>query len=97
MHKLESVHKNTTQKILWDFEIKTNHPVLTRRSDVVLIKKKKRTCKPSGFCSSSKPPIENERKQKDRQLLGSCQRADKAVEHVGDGDIYCSRCRFKSS
>ena len=28
-----------------------------------------------GFCCSSKPQSENERKQKDRQIVGSCQRA----------------------
>ena len=31
-------------KILWDFEIKTDHLIPARRPDLVLINKKERTC-----------------------------------------------------
>ena len=40
MHKPESVLENETHNILWDFEIKTDHPILARR--LVLINKTKR-------------------------------------------------------
>ena len=40
----------------------------------------------SVFYSSSGLLIENKRKQKDRKIHGSCQRAEKAMEHEGDGD-----------
>ena len=39
MNKSENFHKNKTHKILWDFEIQTDYPVLTRREDLLLIKK----------------------------------------------------------
>ena len=44
MHKPESVLENETHKILWDFEIQTDHLITARRPDLVLINKKKRTC-----------------------------------------------------
>ena len=44
MHKPESVLKNETHKILWDFEIKTDHLIPAKRLDLVLINKKERTC-----------------------------------------------------
>ena len=40
MHKSESVLKNETHNILWDFEIKTDHLIPARRPDLVLINKK---------------------------------------------------------
>ena len=60
--------------------IQTDHPILARRPDLQLINKKKRTCQLIGFAISAEQR-ENERKQKDRQIFGSCQRAEKVVEH----------------
>ena len=46
MHKPESVEENETQKILRDFEIQTDHLILARRpNQVIIIKKQKNwTC-----------------------------------------------------
>ena len=44
VNKSESVLENETHKILWDFEIQTNHQIPARRLDLVLITKEKRTC-----------------------------------------------------
>ena len=41
MHKLESVQENEMHKILWDFEIQTDHLILARRPNVVMINKKR--------------------------------------------------------
>ena len=41
MHKPETVLKNETPKIHWDFEIQTNHLIPARRPDLVLYNKKK--------------------------------------------------------
>ena len=44
MHKLESVLENETHKIHWDFEIKTDHFISSKRLErVVIIKKKTKT------------------------------------------------------
>ena len=40
MHKPESVQKNQTHKILWDFEIQTENPILARRLDLKIKERK---------------------------------------------------------
>ena len=40
----------------------------------------------SGLCYSCKPHSENQRKQKERQVLRSCQRTKKAMEYESDSD-----------
>ena len=41
MHKAESVRENGSHKILWDFQIQTDHVISTRRPDFVIINKRK--------------------------------------------------------
>ena len=50
----------------------------------------------SGFCRSSGPQSQNKRKRKDKQIIGSYQRAEKTVEYHGDGDTNCRWCTWKS-
>ena len=42
MHKPESVMENEMHIILWYFEIQTDHLILARRPDPVIINKKKK-------------------------------------------------------
>ena len=55
MHKQESVLENDALKILWDFEIKTDHLISARRPELVLDYKKKkiRTCQIVDFAVSA--------------------------------------------
>ena len=69
MHKPEFVLESETDKILWDFEIQTDHLIPTKRPDLVIIKNK-RTCRRVDFCCFSGLQNENKRKRKDRQVLG---------------------------
>ena len=39
MHKPESVLENRTHEIFRDFEVQTDHQILARRPDLVLIKR----------------------------------------------------------
>ena len=41
MHKPEFLLKNATYKILWDFEMQTDHLITARRPDLVIANKKK--------------------------------------------------------
>ena len=41
MHKPESAQENETHKILWDFEIQTDHLVPARRPDFMMINTKR--------------------------------------------------------
>ena len=45
MHNPAPVLENDTRKLLWDFNIKTDHLIPTRRPDLIIINKKKRICK----------------------------------------------------
>ena len=49
MHKPESILENETHQILWNFDMKMNHLISVRRSDLVIINKKKRTGYREGF------------------------------------------------
>ena len=64
-------------KILWDSEIHIDPSIPARRSDLVLInKKKKKNLSSCEFCLSNGHQSENKRKWIDWQILGSCQRAE---------------------
>ena len=45
MHNPASVLENDTHKLLWDFDIHTDHLISARRPDLIIINKKKRICK----------------------------------------------------
>ena len=45
MHNPAPVLENDTHKLQWDFDIRTDHLISARRPDLIIIYKKKRTCK----------------------------------------------------
>ena len=45
MHNPESVLENETHKLIWDFDIQTDHLISAWQPDLVIINKKKRTCR----------------------------------------------------
>ena len=49
MHNTKSVLENETHKLLWDFGIQTDHLISARRPDLIIINKKKRTCRIMDF------------------------------------------------
>ena len=51
-HNPESVLEDRTHKLIWDFEIQTDHLILARRLDLIIKKKKKRTCRIVDFALS---------------------------------------------
>ena len=68
----------------------------SRPEDQTLINKKKKNMLSSEFCCSSRPKSKNKSKWLDRQILGSCLRAEKAVEHESDNDTNCRWCSWNS-
>ena len=42
MYKQESVQEDETHEVLWDLEIQTEHQILAKRPDPLLIIKKKK-------------------------------------------------------
>ena len=88
-HKSEAVLENEMHKFLWDFEIQTDHPIQARRPDLVLINEKKITCHLVDYAMSV-DHSESKENQKDVQISGPCQRAEKAVEYESDSNTNYS-------
>ena len=55
MHNPASVLENNTRKLLWDFNIQTDHQIPARRPDLIIINKKKRICKIVDFAVPADP------------------------------------------
>ena len=60
----DSVLENEDYKILWDFTIQTDHVIESRRPDLVVVDKKRRTCKINDFAVLEDSRIEEEKKKK---------------------------------
>ena len=71
MHNPALVLENDTDKLLWDFDIPTDHPISARSPDLIIInKKKKRICKIVDFAD----PVDHKIKLKE------CEKKDKYLE-----------------
>ena len=67
-HSSQSVLDNETHKFFWDFEIQTDHLLSDRRSDLLIINKKKKTCWIKNFADHRVRLKENEKKDKYQDL-----------------------------
>ena len=67
MHNPEPVHENDTHKLLWDFDIQTDHLISARRPDQ---QKKKRICKIVDFAVPADHRIK----------LKECEKRDKYLD-----------------
>ena len=69
MHNPAPVLENNTHKLLWDFDIHTDHLISARRPDLIIINKKKRTCKIVDFAVQADHRIKlKECEKKDKYL-----------------------------
>ena len=75
MHNPTPVQENDSHKLLWDFNIQTDHLIPARRTDLNIInnkkkkKKKKRICKIVDFAVPADHRIKlNESEKKDKYL-----------------------------
>ena len=69
MHNLAPVLENDSHKLLWDFNIKTDHLIRARRPDLIIINKRKRICKIVDFAVPADPRINlKESEKKDKYL-----------------------------
>ena len=66
-------------KILWDFEIQTDHLFPTGRLNLELNNKEKKDLPSRGFCHSSEPQMENKRKQSINKYLDLAKELKKRV------------------
>ena len=77
-------------KILWNFEIQTDHLIQARRPYQVLINKKIDNLSSREFCRFVASQSENEKKKwKEKWELGPLQRTKIPVEHANDSTTNC--------
>ena len=65
----DPVLENNTHKLLWDFDIHTDHLISTRRPDLIIINKKKGTCKIADFAVLADHRISLKEYEKKDKLL----------------------------
>ena len=70
MHNPAPVLENDTHKLLWDFDIQTDHLIWVRRPDHMIINKKKKICKIVDFAV----PADH------RIILKECEKRDKYLD-----------------
>ena len=71
-----------------------SHLIPARRPDILIVNKrnKKRTYRSVDFSILADHREKNQRKRKERQVLGPCQKIEKTMEHEGGGDTNCTWC-----
>ena len=92
MHKPAPAPENDTHKLLWDFNIQTDHLIPARRSDLIIINKKKkkkekekRTCKIAYFAV----PVDH------RIKLKECEKKDRYLDLAREMKKNCGTCRWQ--
>ena len=66
MHNPESVLENEMHKVLRDFETQTDHQILARRPDLVIVKEKKENLSKNELCCPGRPQSKIKRKKEER-------------------------------
>ena len=100
MHNPVSVLENETHKILWDFEIQTDHLISARLTDLIIKKNEekeneKRTGRIVDFVvpANLREKLKESKKISTRTLLENWK---KTVEHESDEDTNCNWCSWYS-
>ena len=88
MHKAASVLENETIKLLWDFDIQTDHLISARRPDFILIKIR-RNCKVVYFAVPADHRIKLKEVEKKDKYLDLARELKKTMEHEGDNYTNC--------
>ena len=87
MHNPAPVLENDTHKLLWDFNIQTDHLIPAKRPDLIIIyKKKTKKQQRIGKIVDFAVPADH------RINLKDCLRIEKAVEHESDDCANCDWC-----
>ena len=91
-HNSESVLENDIQKLLWDFEIQTDHLVSARRPDLVIINKTI-TYQIVDFNIPADHRVKLKSEKKDK-YLNLAREQKETIEHKGNGDTSCNWCTW---
>ena len=97
MHNPAPVLENNTHKLLWDFDIHTDHLISARIPDLMIINKKKRTCKIVDFTVPAEHRIKLKECEKKDKYLDLSRELKKTMEHAGDNYTNCNWCVWNSN
>ena len=89
MHNPAPVLENDTHKLLWDFNIQTDHLISARRPDLIIINKKKKICKIVDFAVAADHRIKLNEYEKRDMYVDLARELKKTVEHEGDNNTNC--------
>ena len=89
MHNPAPILKNDTHKLLWDFDIHTDHLILARRPELI-INKKKRTCKIVNFAVPADHRIKLKECENKDKYFDLARELQKTMEHAGDNYTNCN-------
>ena len=93
MLNLESIWENETHKLLWDFEIQTNHLISARRPHLAIINnKKERTFRIVDFAVTADHRVKLKENEKRDKYLDLTRELKKIMEHESDDDTNYKRC-----
>ena len=92
MHNPEPVLENYRHKLLWDFDIQTNHLISARRPDLIIINQKKRICKILDFPVLAEHRIKLKECENRDKYVDLAWELKKTMEHEGDNYTNCDWC-----
>ena len=84
MPNLASVLEKDTHKLLWDFDIQTDNLISARRPDLIVINKKKRTCKTVDSAVLADYRIKLKKSEKKDKYFNLARELKKTMKHEGD-------------
>ena len=94
IHNLGAVLEKDTHKLLWDFDMQTDHLISARRPDLIIInkKRKKRSCKIIDFAVPADHRIKLKECEKKDKYLHLARELKKITEHEGDDYANRDKC-----
>ena len=95
MHNPESIPENETHKLLWDFEIQTDHLISARRPELIIVNKKKKKMKTFRFVNFAVPAdhrVELKKAKRKMRNLDFAGELKKIMGHESDGDTNYNWC-----
>ena len=104
IHNPAPVLEYNTHKLLWDFDIHTNHQISARRPDLTITKKKKkkkkkkkRNCKIVDLAVPADHRIKLKQCEKKDKYLDLAKELEKKMEHDGDNYTNYNWCVWNSN
>ena len=92
MHNPAPDLENDTHKLLWDFDIQTDHLISARRPDLIMINNKKRKSAKLSTLLSGWPQNKLKECEKRVKYLDLARELKKTMEHEGDKYTNCDWC-----